>query len=550
MMTLLTNTRIHPIQGPTPIVSGLAGSARVPNIQLDSQSQARAGDSTVSTNCHSTASETQIHDRRPQAFNVYASRALDPASSVPITAGLRDGGNMNLYTPRPSTAPVFAPVSLIPDLPPQKEATPTLAPPYSKHAPSGKPSPFTFRPESGQQMLARVPLPGHALPLDAATSHNAHHMSNAVGGAFTSLAAIKQARAEDIDTQKLLDKAAARRRPSKNEQKYGTVARTPAASHCKAKTASQKRRRNLRCTHCRTKRIKCGFNEDNPKGACQPCLDQDIPCSFGALAKDVVGIESLAQVKPEVQVPNSPETAVNESQVWRLSLRSPDIQPIDLTNKLVSQEVPIKELKQARGTISMAPSKRPSQLALPVPKRFKPEGINPNRTAQGADYNPITKEQTPGKLGLQDTKSQQAVHELSNILRDLRSDATTATVDTLDLDPPDKPHKVARNFTPPRPPYSELSASTGQAEPADQENIPRPDEQEPKSIANNNQALVTTTGRSAFDLLLAELTNLDGEARNTWLDKVLIEVLEDESFIPFCKIIDSRWEQHLFNLKL
>jgi len=558
-MTPLTKISMLPGQGTTPIVSGLAGRARLPNIRSESQSQSqmRKDDVTVTTDYHNTVSETQRPDTGPRAFNAYASRALDPASSAPIADKLRDSGHINLYAFMPSTAPVFAPGSLIPSILPQKvlapcmkEANPNQAAPFSKHAPVGKPKPITLKPESGQEKQAQVPMPGQSLQLDTATAHTAHYVSNAVGEGLPSPAAIKQVRAEDIDTQTLLDKAAARRLLSTKDQKHGTVARVPAVLQHKGKTAFPKRRRSLRCTHCRTKRIRCGFNEGNPEGACQPCLDASIPCSFAVAANDVAGVQSTAHVKPVVQVPNSQETAVNGPQGRRLSLRSRDVQPINLTTELVSQEIPSEELKQVKGMTSMVPSKRSSQLAMAAPKRLKSKETDQNRMAPNADCNAMTKEQRLDKLGQQAKKSQQAVQELSNVLRDLRSDATTATVDTLDLDPPDKLQKVARNSTPPRPLYSELSASTGQTEPADQENLPPPDGQGPKSITRNSRPLVTTTGKSAFDLPLAELTNLDMDARNTWLDEALIEVLQDDSFIPFCKTIDSRWERHMFDFKL
>lgn len=534
------------------MATSFASHAMFPTTRPPTQSQKHEAAVAVSDSYHNTAPGTERQDSPPLVSHLIDSKAMDLASSAPIPAGIRDSGHINLYVPRPSTAPIAVPRSPGADLPPRrdlpfeiKEASSTMKPRYSRDLPAAKPNSAQPNPVIHRESQNKASTPNQNPPLDTETAQTAQRVDVPVGEAFNVLAVATQVRAEDIDTQQLLDKAAASRSKSTKKQNCESVVQVPLAGQSRTTRASQQRRRHLRCSHCRSKRVKCGFNEENPEGACQPCIDAGRPCSFAAQAKDIVKRKAPAPVKPEVQVQNSQEDAAEVSQPRRLTLRSRDVQPVSSATNLVYQEVPIGIVEEPKAASPKVQRKRLSRLAVPAPKRLKAQEINPRHKLPVADCHFKVKGQSQSKLNLQATKAPRAVRELSDTPIHLRSDATTATIDTLDLDPTEKPQKDARKSSPPRPLYSELSEMTDQAA-TEQENVPPQVEQESEPTTNNITNMAATRS-SASDQDLSELTDLSPEARNTWLDQAFTEVLQDDSFIPFCNMISSRWEHHMFN---
>lgn len=543
--------RNFPSEALAPTVSGFASRSKVPDTRSTSSIPRQQGVVPGSRSCRNTATEAGRRDFQPQTSLITYDRATDQTSSAPVPGGVQESGYVNLHNPRPSTAPVLVPRSPVADIPPRRELP--FVPKLRSTNGGSSPSPAVpgtsnslakLKGTENQESRAQVQNAFQATTPESMAARPAPSATSAVGNVRKPLAA-GPIRAEDIDTQQLLEKVATRRSNStKKEQNPRTGAKRSSTAQSRTRTASQKRRKNARCTQCRFKKTKCGSNEDNPDGACQPCLDAGRDCSFIAGAEDIVSDAAVTLVKPELQVQNSQDTALEV-------LRSREIHPVDATAALVSQEIPIQEVKQTKVIDPNLPVKRPSRLAMPAPKRLQAQKNWVKSNPQTAGRNTRSKKQGQRNTSIQPSNSQHAVQELSNSPTHPRSDATTATVDTLDLDPIEKPQKTTRKLSPPRPPYSELSATTDHSGPTDHENRPPRPPQQPEAIADLVPTPKTTTASSTstFAQPLAELMNLNPNEQNAWLDQAFIEALQDDSFIPFCEIVNSRWEQHLFNFK-
>ena len=484
---MLMDRRIFPSQSHDPTVSGFIADTRIGGTSF--------------------AASTSMNDS--MQF-----RAMVPASSAPTLAGLNEAGNTNIHHSRPSTAPILVPRSPGSELPPQREL------------------PFTTKRKT---TLPEVPTSRSvsAACANPATQHLASYSEDqSVLEAEPPVTAVgaRSIRAEDIDTQQLLDKAAAKR-SAKQKQDCTTTVNSLPNPRSQGPTAFQKRRKNTRCAYCRSKRIKCGTSEDDLEAACQPCLNAGRECSFVVNVPGVLNDRPTSIRKPGMKVPNPQLTAAS------------------LTTNIVPQEPPIEGAEQPSVLSSMVPAKRSSQLAMPAPKRAKAQEKDNEPNSPPASRSTRTTRQSYSQLKLQTLLSHRAVRELSNPPAHMQSDATTATVDTFDLDPTEKPTKTHRNSTPSRPLYSELSATAEQPQALNDE----------CSLPQSLQQLATTSlpplprnktdFPSSFAQPLADLVNLSANERNSWLDKAFVEVLQDANFIPFCKMIDERWEKHLFGFR-
>ncbi|KAK5956864.1 hypothetical protein OHC33_002353 [Knufia fluminis] len=544
-------------QASGPKVSTFASQTTATNAMPVPQPQMQQNAVIGSNGYRSNAFDSYDQHNRTQAAHTTNSRAIELTSSAPVPAGMRGSGHLNLYVPRPSTAPIVVPRSLDADLPPQREL------PFAtrnEHTVADEPQPFhravmndtptKLNRYDNDEKQAQAQTPAQSTSHRPAAAQTTEHMNGVVVEASKTLA-IGKLRAEDIDTQKLLDRVAARRSNStKKEPDSKPAAKVLPAPQSQTRKSSQKRRRPLRCTHCRSKRIKCGFNDDNPDGACQPCIEAERPCSFVAETEDRVDSRATNQAKPEIQVQNSQDNGVEGSPSRQLSLRSRDIQLAGAPVSLVSQKIPLEEVIQSKLVKTEVPRKRPSQVAMPAPKRLKAPDVKPRDELQTTSRAINAKGQSQRKLELPTTKAQRAVRELSNPPIHIRSDATTATAETLDLDPIQKPQKPTRESSPTRPLYSELSAITDQAGPAYRENRPPQPAQNSEPTVNAATKSAAPIGQSLFDQSLAELMDLSPNERNACLDRTFVGLLQDDNFIPYCQMLGSRWEQHLFNPKI
>lgn len=535
-----------------PTVSGFASQPRVPDKRPASSILGQQGALPGLRSYRNMAANAERRDIQPRTSLVTYDWAMDQISSAPGPGSVHSSGCINPHNLRPSTAPILVPSSPVTDIPAQGEL------------PFG---PKLRSTNKGSSPIPAVPATSHSLTklsetenqeartqvqkVDQATTPGSMAARPALSGDKT-VGAVKEPvsagpiRAEDIDTQKLLEKVATRRSKStKKEQNPRTGAKSHPTAQSHNSTASQKRKKNVSCTQCRSKKTKCGSHGEDPDQACQPCLDAGRDCSFVAHVENIVGDGAVMLVKPELQMQRPQDTSLKV-------LRSREIYPVDATAVPASQEIPIQEIKQTKANGFNLPMKRSSQLAMPAPKRFKAQknGVKPN--PQIAGRNTRSRKHEQRNTSFQPPSSHHAVQELSNSPTHPRSDATTATVDTLDLDPTEKPQETTRKLSPLRPLYSELSATTDHSGPPDNENRPPRPLHQPEVIADPAPTPKTTTASSTsiFAQPLADLTNLSPTEQNAWLDQTFIDALQDDSFIPFCEMISSRWEQHLFNFNL
>jgi len=538
-------------QALAPTVSAFASQSRVPDIRPTSSTLRQQGIALGSRSYHNATAKAGGPHIQPQTSLVTHSRLNDPPSSAPVPGGVRGNGHVNLPDPRPSTAPILVPRSPVADIPPPRKLPfgPTrsltnggLSPPPVASATSI--SLANLKQGVFQDSQAEVQKIRQTTTPQSMTVQPAQSATSTVGD-VTKPPAADPVRAEDIDTQQLLEKVAVRRtEPAKTGQNSETTAKTSSATHSHTEAASQKRRKNASCTQCRSKRIKCRSNEDNLDGACQTCLDTGRHCSFIANAEETVAGKAVTLVQPKQKVQDSQETALKV-------LRSREIHPVDATAALVSQDIPIQEVKQTEICDQNLPVKRLSQLAMPAPKRVKAQKREVKPKPQTTGGNTRSKEQSQRSLSFRASNPEHAIQGLSNSPTHLRSDATTATVDTFDLDPVEEPQKPLRKLSPPRPLYSELSAITDHSEPADHANATSQSPQQPEATADFAPLSKpsNTQSASSFAPPLAELMHLSPNEQNTWLDQAFAEALQDDSFIPFCEMVNARWERHLFGFK-
>ncbi|KAK5089713.1 hypothetical protein LTR70_007551 [Exophiala xenobiotica] len=520
---------VHPNfsgQALAPTVSHFASQSRAPDKRPTSSILQQQGVLPGSRRYRNAATEAGRWNTQPQTSLVTYNRAADQTSSAPVPGGVQGSGYINLHDPRPLTAPILVPRSPVTDIPPQRELPfgPKLrsangGPSPSPAVPATSNSLAKLNEAENQESRTQVQNVFQTTEPESTSARPAPSSIKAVVDVKKTLSA-GPIRAEDIDTQQLLEKVATRRSNSrKKQQNPRKGAKRPSIAQFHTSTASQKRRKN-------------------------PCLDAGRDCSFAADAGDIVSDEAVTLVKPELQMQNPQDTALKV-------LRSREIQPVDATAAPVSQEIPVQEIKQTKGVDANLPVKRSSQLAMPAPKQLKAKKDEIKSNPQTAGRNTRSKKQDQSNTSFQPSNPQHAVKGLSNSPTHLRSDATTATVDTFDLDPAEKHQKTTRKVSPPRPLYSELSATTDHSGPADHDNRPPHPPQPPEAIADLASTPKTTTGSSTstFAQPLAELMNLSPNDQNVWLDQAFVEALQDDSFVPFCEMINSRWEQHLFNFK-
>lgn len=538
-------------QALTSTVSAFANQSRISDVRPASRTPIQQGIASGSRSYHNVTAKAGGPDTQPQTSLVTHSRLNDPLSSAPVSGGVRGDKHVHLPDRRPSTAPILVPRSPVADIPPPRQLP--FGPARSLTNGVLSPRPVASATSSNlaklkqgvsQDSQAEVQKIWQTTTPQSMTVPPAQSATSTVGD-VTKPPAAGPVRAEDIDTQQLLEKVAVRRTKSaKTRQNSETTAKRSSATHSHTEAASQKRRKNASCTQCRSKRTKCRFNESNLDGACQTCLDAGRHCSFIANAEEPVAGKTVTLVQPAQKVQDSQGTALKV-------LRSREIHPVDATAALVSQEIPIQEIKQTELCDPNLPVKRLSQLAMPAPKRVKAQKKEVKSRPQTPGRNTRSKEQSQRSLSLRASNPEHAIQGLSNSPTHLRSDATTATVETFDLDPVERPQKPLRKLSPPRPLYSELSAITDHSGPADHENTTSQPPQQPEATADFAPLPkpLSTPSTSSFATPLAELIDLCPDEQNTWLDQAFAEALQDDSFIPFCEMVNARWERHLFGFK-
>lgn len=473
-----------------------------------------------------------------QAQTAYPSTGFSyPSNSAPFPLQQESQPRDDMYRPQPSTAPVHRQMDPEEDLPPERTLPFCTRRDKDRSSKSTKDRATTEKQaESSYHAAASLSERKPILP-------RGKHVKSK-----------EQVHAEDIDTQLLLAKVKARKSNSSKDPKNSAV---PAVlnpkPHGQETTAFKKPRRNIRCLSCRSKRCKCERNPENPDGTCVPCSAAGRQCSF--VPKIEPGLHDLKPKRSNVQVPNSQEETSQVSQPARISLRQRGVPPLS------NQVNPVKDNDEANGTKPQQGIKRPSQIAMPAPKRV--------RRARDDNTTRIEEQADKGNIAT-DVMAKPAIHEpcakprtplksLVNPPDTIMSDATTMTATTLDLDP-----VSVTTLELPKLSLQKVEASlpSNCSEPQSGQNNPQADppralpkaavnitnlKEDPKVFQDNDAQEIFKTLMSSD---VRSLLKMSPEEQDSSFDSFFSIALYDDDFLAFLKIMDDRWETGMFEGKI
>lgn len=479
---------------------------------------------------------------------------LVPASSAPVSAGGLGESHINLYTPRPSTAPIGQAKTPGRDLPPERMLPFTTNPIIQQASVPGRvedsvvPMGDTLRntpktmmkQDKGDFKLGTMP--------SFATPRYSSQTSIMDTSRLQNVAAVDE---EEIDTQEILAKAQARLARSStrlNQTKNAGEFKCVADGH--NTTTSQKKRRNLRCLQCRSARTKCERDAKNPEGTCQPCQAKERQCSFAADAD--FHSEACETEKPAVYAQNSQEEAQSETQSLRRSARQQEASlkadVNSLPPRIMSPEPP-KEVKVVKHEVSKKRVIKSSSIDIEQ-KRPKTSDVSSLRHPPGTPPHFVksthSRCQPQPALGKARTHNR-TLQEVTNLSAHPRSDATTITTVTSDLDAPYpiSPVKKMADVTPaePKPPLShQLEADPDAREVQDQHN----DTENTTSVRSPLTPSKFGSNIRADEVPISTFLNLHDSEQSTMLDKFFATAIQDDDFLQFCKILENRYEPMLF----
>lgn len=466
------------------------------------------------------------HERRQTPTASASTRLMDPSNSAPSPSKARD----DLFRPGCSTAPVHGRFDMKADLPPER--------------------PLPFGVKRDKHPISKS-TSAQATTKKQKQADSYHHAAVSLSEHKPTSPKRKgeeQLHAEEIDTQLLLAKVEARKSNSSKRQKSSAPpAKQTIKQNSQTATVVRKPRRNIRCLPCRSKRCKCERDPENPDGACVPCVTAGKKCSFVAdldFDSDDAESEQL-----NVQVPNSQEETSQVSQPLRISLG-------------VRGVPPLKKLDEANIPEPQESKKRPSQIAMPAPKRVE-------RQTEGIDGQ--VEKPTKNKGMAKDVEAVPAIRELSTALRTplkpvvnppdtIRSDATTMTATTLDLDPvtPISNIKLFRN--PPKQVTASLQLNRSDLRSGQdnlQTNVPQTLPNAALNKTGLNMCPSTThdddaqkTYESFMTSNLSTFLQIDSESQKDTLSSLCSIALYDDDFLAFAKVVEHIWETGIFDGKI
>lgn len=370
--------------------------------------------------------------------------------------------------------------------------------------------------------------------------------------------------AQDIDTQLLLSRAAAKQTNRSGNVQNSASKMTIATSVQPATLVSSARvgSRNYRCDDCRTSKRKCEKIPDDPEGRCQHCLNSGKECNFELLNQLKSFSQTSASVKPaEVEsafdndnYKESQSTRVLRSQSQALSESSRVRAKVPRTTKFVPGP------KIHRGT-----KRRASHASIKSTKRTRrhSEGSTSPRPPKQAQ----TSDSGRTSYGTNQVRALKIKRQPERVLH---SDASTMTADSGDLDPPvvlqrrfqkANTKAVKSKLTSDCPTYSELSEQVdvvqehasanlaNEAGPCHKGNtlyrnvqtdpdvsLPRPSDQKDCRVKSS--------------ISLAEFSQLSEDARNIQLDEFVKDAIMSDDFLALCKMLDERWQTQLVTSRI
>lgn len=365
----------------------------------------------------------------------------------------------------------------------------------------------------------------------------------------------EEVQAKDIDTQRLLAKVEAKKLASSNKRNVSaTGAKSTSIVDTNGDSPLRKPARNTRCLLCRSKRRKCERNPKNPDGTCLPCAKVGQRCSFVAESDSGSHKDTGSTGAEVIQVQNSQETGETKvSQSLRISLRVKGIPP-DVAHAVFSQTADGQVVSN-----SQPGHKRSSQLAMPAPKRAKRAKQDDSKhdkdevKGKGDTKGPRKYNATDTKPG---AKSALAANFLLDPSEHIRSDATTATATTLDLDPPEI--SVAKTRS------NNLNKHTIIPSRSDGASGPRQTYRSPSIVSvcppkANLPILIaskesTTEAQDTFrDLMTSDISTLltvEPHEQNKMVDTFFSVALFSDDFLELAKVVEHRWKTEMFDSKV
>lgn len=456
-------------------------------------------------------------------------------STVPLSALHGTGAYRDHHDLRPLTAPVYEQRELERGLPPERSL------PFSTQ-PTSKPN------RKAENALKTVDEPDR--PHHRAAANLSENDPDVVAG--NSARCKGQVLAADIDTQLLLARVKARKsNVSKNRENETTRSKQLPMGQSQTTVPLKKPTRNIRCLHCRSKRRKCDRNEDNPNGTCVPCASAGVKCSFAAdTDSHPNAAESTQQI---IQVPNSQEEDPQASQSLRASRRLRGASPIDV--RAVSSRVAHPDAN----TRTQSAGKRASQLAMPAPKRVKltkQDGKKHNREQTSEKSTTIGAMRPQATSETISKKSEQAPKSALLSSDNIRSDATTATATTLDLDPNPTSvlAKTSKLFTKAR--ETSLQAACSRAAPDLGKAQQKPSAVPPNATTANasDSSFPKEKSEKAQEMCkifmtsdLSEFLTMNLDERDKALDSLFSTALFSDEFLEFAKVVETRWDNGMFD---
>lgn len=456
-------------------------------------------------------------------------RFMEPSNSAPSPTLHRDQTCDDSLRAGYSTAPVYGQIEMGADLPPER----SLPFPTKKG--------IDNLPEKSRSQTTDEK---QAASCDHAVVSLSERKSISPNGKHTKTK--EQLHVEDIDTQLLLAKVKARKSNfSKHRQRSTALTKQSTKNDSQTSTSLGKPRRNIRCLSCRSKRCKCERHSEDPDGACVPCVTAGNKCSFVA---DMDLVSDDAEPKAScTQVPNTQEAVSQTSQPLRISLR-------------VRGVPPLKKLDEENNPESQESKKRSSQIAMPAPKRVKRAKEDDDVQVQQSSTNHgiASDVEVVPVMRKSNTRLRTPLKPPRNLSDTIRSDATTMTATTLDLDPV-TPNPNAKF---PRIPPKELAASLQSNGPDLQSdpqtvnaNVPQtfssaaPEsislDRYPSTTHDNAQEIYQTFMNSGIGTFLKQ----DDESQSDILGSLFSIALFDEDFLAFAKVVEQRFETNTFDGK-
>lgn len=453
-------------------------------------------------------------------------------SSAPATLHGR-GTHPVPHELRPSTAPVHEQRDFDKDLPPERSL-----PFETSRSTNPKPMPAKSR---------KVSRDSDKVTQRAAADLSEHDYETTGGKSGKSTDHIV---AKDIDTQLLFAKVEAKKLMSKNRGMSKTKTKHNPAIGSQARAPANKSMRNISCLSCRSKRRKCERNPDNPDGMCVPCASKGQKCSF-VTDTDLAlpGKDDSAQAVV-THVPDSQEDKGQVSQSLRLSLRVRGVPPINDDAAL------LQPAESHVVTKSQSGRKRSSQLAVPVPKRVR----RAKQDSNNRESIPTTNSKTSsakmiGQPGMtHHTKSVSAHRTTSEPIENIRSDATTMTAASLDLDPLPlsaaniDSKAIAKHQA--TPPGAKTNSHQRQRPRSPSVRSARPTETLAPDVCERDKVEAQDMFRTLMTSDLSTFLTMNSDQQNNIVDSFFTVALFSDDFLKLANIVETRWKTEMFDSKV